>query len=215
MTANGCIDCGGSGSRHAAGGVGSLPDFFQASFYVKKCFGVTTCVDRPVAANVDLIASGAYNPGMDLTRKVITILTLVAVAANPAAAGLRACCCLKAAEKPAHDCCAKADSQPSHLEPASCCAAKDKDTVPAFSSDGSKPTVGDKPCCCVKPLPATPPAQKAFGSRLLPDDQSAHFGDALVLADFPAATIRIRQHQPGLFVPSAPPLSVLYCVWLK
>lgn len=149
---------------------------------------------------------------MGTLRQAATFLAVLAVVANPAAAALKPCCCLERDPKPKHECCAKAAVERTEIPPASCCATKKTAPAPA---DCSEPSVDKQPCCCLKSLPATPAGREALQSHRHVVLQGSVLAAAVVLADFPPARDRIRRQQPGLLVPSLPPLPVLYCSWLK
>jgi hypothetical protein len=152
-------------------------------------------------------------------RPTITIVTLLAVATNAVAAGSRPCCCTQPAQESKRACCGKADVEPSQVKSPTCCAEKDGRAVGASFTAFSRnihPALDPQSCCCVKSLPATPPApRQAVGVTLRLGLHDSLACDALVLADFPPAKDRIRQVQPGMHVPAAPPPSILYGVWLK
>lgn len=160
---------------------------------------------------------------MTTLRKVVTLVMLIALAGNSAAASLRPFCCTEPHErqaKPAHACCeqvpsemaaAKKTATPPRLDPPSCCASK------ATAGEGARslPALVDNPCCCIKSWPATPPARHAMGFRSVAPVDHALVAGSLRLADFPPAKQCLRRGQPGLLFSTAPTVCALYCIWLN
>lgn len=144
-------------------------------------------------------------------RTAITIVALLAVAANSAAAAFRPRCCrTERPEQSKRACCAQAEDEPAAAEPASCCRAKQVAVQSRWAV-----TWGTQPCCCQKSLPAVPAVRESIAARARSEVQPAIIGEALALDGVPPARDRIRNYRPGTLVPAAPPISVLYCVWLK
>ncbi|HEX5445933.1 MAG TPA: hypothetical protein VFW87_19045 [Pirellulales bacterium] len=155
---------------------------------------------------------------MTMLRKAVTLVTIIALAGNSAAASLRPCCCTERQQPetpqpetpPPHTCCEPAPTKP-QLERASCCSSK----AVAGARLPSPPAIGEKPCCCIKSLPATPAARGAVFSRSASPVDPALVGDSLRLADFPPAKQRLRRGEPGLLFATAPHVCALYCIWLN
>jgi len=147
---------------------------------------------------------------MRTLNAIIAVLTLVAVAANPVAASLVPCCCVKPA-KPEHACCRTAEAEAKEAAAAvaalpACCAKKQAAHTPVdtFVRGG---------CCCVKAPPAVPTAPDQTKQIIEQPsiEPSCSSVDCLVQAP---ATRRFEQ-LPGSLTPTGPPLLALYCIWLK
>jgi len=148
--------------------------------------------------------------GMGSLRKVVTILTVLAVAANPAAASFMPCCCVGRERPQKRNCCLKRAADPAE-DGASCCATK---KAVGRRQECSRPAIERQPCCCIKSLPAAPPAQQAGPQHQL-DLKDSLVTTTVMVADSPPVAERIRRLWPGLVFPISPPLSVLYCVWVE
>ena len=168
--------------------------------------------------SLDRVVLWWYSFVMARFRKVITIVALLAVATNSAAAGLRPRCCRTELSEPSKQACsAPAEAQPAKTEVSSCHAnqvvsARSEDHL---TSSGWALAMGMQPCCCVKSLPAVPSVRESAAVRARPDVQPALLGDTRSRTDVPPAQDRIRDFRPGRLVAVAPSISVLYCVWLK
>jgi hypothetical protein len=146
-----------------------------------------------------------------MARKLATVLTLLAVTANSAAAGLMPCCCVHREQPQKPSCCLKRPADPEKPR-ASCCATK---KVAGHPPECSQPIVERQSCGCVKSLPAMPPARQAARLHHQIDLNGSLVTNAVIFADFPRPADRIWQVRPGFAFPTSPPLSVLYCVWVE
>jgi hypothetical protein len=137
-------------------------------------------------------------------HSLYSVITLLAVAANPLLTLLRPCCCAQQSDKP-RACCHAKQSKSSEFPTRPCCQGKSK------SPDKSTPKRG---CCCVKSLPAINPVRTGFDNpqpeKFLSD---AALPSSASLPAIPGEHPAARESSRALS--SGPALLAHLCVWLK
>lgn len=141
---------------------------------------------------------------MNRLRTIPMAILIAAIAANQAGAAAMPCSC-SPATKEKRSCCQRAGSADVNqsVDPASCCAKHLQSPQPAKKLG----------CCCYESVPATVSPRDLAGTS----DTMHGLATCVVVpvtAVTPTTLLKWRT-APGLLTPSQPPLSVLYCVWLK
>jgi hypothetical protein len=142
---------------------------------------------------------------MRLLKTLVAVVTLAAVAAQPALAALHTCCCIRPVEAERSCCAAKhAEQEPAAgAAPHSCCATK----MPAPA------VVQTAGCCCVKTSPAVPTARDLVQTVT---EQSPQAPVSAVVDLFDAAPAACGEILSAEARPlTGPPLLALYCIWRK
>jgi hypothetical protein len=149
-------------------------------------------------------------------KTFVAVVLAAAVAAQPAPAALRPCCCVKPVEVAT-----KVESPAAAERP--CCAAKQAETARAAVATSAQSCCALKTpaaalvqaggCCCLKAPPAVPASrdqakQTAEQAPLVPVLAIVDFFDAASTAHRAAPT-----SEPSPL--SGPPLLALYCIWRK
>lgn len=144
---------------------------------------------------------------MRTLKAFIAALTLVAVAANPVAASLLPCCCVKP-EKIERSCCHAAEQSAKAAKKLDasipdCCAKK---YVPSDASARGG-------CCCFKAPPAVPASPDQ--TKQIIEHPSIQPACSSVDCIVNTQAIRRFEQLPGTHTLTGPPLLALYCIWLK
>ena len=141
---------------------------------------------------------------MSTFKSLITAITLIAVAANPVAAGLLPCCCTEKVQ-PERPCCqATKQAVQSTADSPSCCAKKQQESS----------SVQQSGCCCFDVPPAVPASSEKF-AKPTTEPQPLVVFCSFVDSSVQAPVIRRFEHASGSLTISGPPLLALYCIWLK
>lgn len=139
---------------------------------------------------------------MRTIKALIAVLTVFAVAADPVAASISPCCCVKHAE-PERSCCRAAAKSAEVASHPACCAKKHLPVDTAVRSG----------CCCVKAPPAVP-ASPDQTKQIIEQPSIEPASSAVDCLVYAPATRRFEQ-LPGSLTLTGPPLLALYCIWLK
>jgi hypothetical protein len=158
---------------------------------------------------------------MQFFKTLITLVTLAAVAVQPALAALQPCCCVKKVELEKACCGAKDSALPSDaarngVRPDTTVATPERSCCARKAAAEKTPTaavVEATGCCCVKSSPAIP-ASRDLAKQI---SEQAPLVPVLAAVDlFDAApAARCVAHATEVQPLSGPPLLALYCIWRK
>jgi hypothetical protein len=144
---------------------------------------------------------------MNTHRPIISLVTLLALAASPAMAMTASCCCAKKPVEVVKSCCQKTsettEAPTAAVKP--CCAKREL----------AHQSVGARACCCVEPTPAVLTSRNDATANQTVRETTLAVAPTSIAALVPAFTpIRVEAatEPPPL---SGPPLLALYCTWLK